>query len=200
MSPVDVELTDIFGTEGFRTRFDCGTSWSDQLIATHMIADLVTAACFLSIPAAMFWCLKKRPDIPFGRAWWWFAVGTFFCGMTHISAAVIPYWWPAYRLDAAVKVVNALTWCLIAVLLMRAVPRVLRMLTPLRIIRMQADLLNKSTVTQQKLAEHILESALIDKGIVQDWNTLRESLVGLQAVIQQAAKEAEAQDSGGTQN
>lgn len=173
-------MNGLLGTKGFNTRFECGVSWSDGLILTHMIADVVTALCFLALPVIFIWCTRKRPDIPFTKEVILFSIGTVLCSLTHFSAAIIPYWWPAYRFDAAVKSANALAWTFIVYAIALTIPRVLRMLTPLRIVRMQSELIRTPLASYSVLVDHLAErKVVIDETLKKDFEVLQAAVDGL---------------------
>ena len=173
----------LIDTKGFNTRFECGASWSDGLILSHMVSDFVTALCFFAVPATLIWCARKRHDLPFRKEVILFSVGTVLCGFVHLSASILPYWWPAYRFDAALKAANALAWVFIAFTVMIAVPKFIRMLTPLRVVRMQAELMRTPITAYSHLVEYLAErKVVIDDSVKKDFEILDGAVAGLKSL------------------
>lgn len=98
-------LRNLTSTTGFTPHGYC-LLWSPGVLWTDVISNSLIAAAYYSIPFAMWYFLRRRPDLPFARLAALFALFILACGTTHLLDAV-DIWIPLYRLDAAVCVVTA---------------------------------------------------------------------------------------------
>jgi heme/copper-type cytochrome/quinol oxidase subunit 4 len=57
--------------------------WLPWLVWTHVISDAVIAVAYFSIPIALAYFMRKRPDVEFGWVIWLFALFIVACGTTH---------------------------------------------------------------------------------------------------------------------
>ena len=110
----------LFDTADFPPRWDCG-QWSPLHGWTHVVADLAIFGAYVAIPVVLIWFIRRRQDIPFPRIFWLFGAFILSCGTVHLIEAGI-FWWPAYRLSGAVKVVTAVASWLTVLTLIRLVP------------------------------------------------------------------------------
>jgi len=98
----------LFDTSGFPPRWHCGTGWTALHGYTHLASDLLVFAAYMTIPLVILYYLRRRGnDLPFPRIAWLFALFIFACGTTHLLDAMM-FYYPAYRLLAAAKVVTAI--------------------------------------------------------------------------------------------
>jgi PAS domain S-box-containing protein len=119
-----VGIGDLFDPSGFPPRWACG-QWSALLGWTHIIADTATWAAYTAIPLVLVYFIRRR-TLPVPRIIWLFAAFILACGLTHLTEAVI-FWYPVYRLSAALKVVTALVSCATVLALVRITPEVMRL-------------------------------------------------------------------------
>lgn len=99
-------MTWLFDTFGFPARWNCGSAWTALHGYTHIIADVLVFAAYMTIPLVIVYFVRQRNDIPFPRIAWLFALFIFACGTTHLLDAIM-FYWPAYRLQAVAKVITA---------------------------------------------------------------------------------------------
>jgi PAS domain S-box-containing protein/putative nucleotidyltransferase with HDIG domain len=112
-----------FDAAGFMPHGHCFL-WTPALLWTYVVSDLAIAASYFSIPAALWYLFKKRPDLPFG---WIFSMAALFvmaCGTTHLFA-VWNIWNVDYWSDAALKALTATISAATAILLWPLIPKVL---------------------------------------------------------------------------
>lgn len=98
--------------------------WSADVVALHVVSDLMTAASYYLIPVALIYLARRRKDLAFNWMFVLFGVFILACGTTHLMAAWT-LWNPVYRLDGVVKAITALASFPTAILLIRLVPRAL---------------------------------------------------------------------------
>ncbi len=80
--------------------------WQPELIWTHVIADLLIAGAYFSIPIALVSLVRRRQDIEFGGMLWLFALFICACGSTHLMS-VWNLWHGDYGAEALVKALTA---------------------------------------------------------------------------------------------
>ncbi len=129
-------------------------SWSPPLLATYVVSDALIAAAYFSMPAALAWFARRRPDFPYTWLLWMSAAFILACGATHLMDIVV-LWWPLYGLDAALKLVTALVSVVTAVMAWPLVPRVLALPSP-------AQLQQANHVLEQEIARRAAAEAELD--------------------------------------
>ncbi len=100
-------------------------SWDPLLLWTFVVSDSIIAASYFSIPVALWYFAKKRPDIP--QRWLLLLFGFFIvaCGTTHLFD-VITIWQPNYWANAISKLITAVMSVATAVILWRIMPAALK--------------------------------------------------------------------------
>ena len=104
-------------------------AWQPGLIWLEVASDLLIAAAYFSIPAALLVFLRRRRDLAFKPVFALFAAFIFACGTTHILGAVT-LWVPLYWLDGAVKALTALLSVATAAALWPLLPKALALPAP----------------------------------------------------------------------
>jgi PAS domain S-box-containing protein len=117
-------LSRLFDTSDFAPPWQSG-HWTPGLAWMHIIANLAVWAAFTAIPLVLaFFILRRRRIIPFPKVGWLFVAFIFAAGATHLVDAVM-FYWPAYRVDGAVKMITAaISWAAVLALV-RLVPAAL---------------------------------------------------------------------------
>ena len=97
----------LFGTSGFPPRWECGTAWEHEPLLGwfHVLSDVTIFLAYVCIPLLLIYFLRKQ-EIKFPKIAFLFSAFIFCCGTVHLIEAGI-FWWPAYRLSAAIKVLTA---------------------------------------------------------------------------------------------
>lgn len=117
-------VSTILDTTGFPPRWECGTGWTPLLGWTHIVSDVVIWGAYFTIPAMIAFYMVRRPAVPFPLIGWLFGAFIFACGSGHLIEAAI-FWWPAYKLSAAVKVVTAIVSVATVAALAPVIPKAL---------------------------------------------------------------------------
>ncbi|MGZ5011004.1 MAG: EAL domain-containing protein, partial [Methylobacter sp.] len=140
-------LIDLFGLKDLIPHGYC-LSWSPVLLWLNVIADLLTALSFYSIPLMLVYFIRQRKDEPY--SWLVILVASFImaCGTMHLLA-VITIWIPLYWLDGLLKALTAIISVVTVVLMRRVIPRVLSLPSA---AQLQAE------IQQRKTAEDALRA------------------------------------------
>lgn len=121
-------VSDIFSTEGFPARWNCGVGWEENPTwgYVHILSDLLVWGAYTAIPVVLAYFIYRRKDIPLPGIFWLFCVFIFACGTTHLIEATI-FYWPVYRLSGVMKLITAAaSWATVAALI-PATPKALRL-------------------------------------------------------------------------
>jgi diguanylate cyclase (GGDEF)-like protein len=100
-------------------------SWNPSLLWTFVLSDSLIAASYFSIPFALWYFARKRPDIP--QRWLMLLFGMFIiaCGITHLLD-VMNIWSPIYWVNALSRIVTAGLSLGTAIILWRIMPAALQ--------------------------------------------------------------------------
>ena len=66
-------------------------AWNPQLLAMHVISDLLIAIAYFSIPIGIVYVAKKRPDAELQPIYYLFAAFILACGVTHVMG-ILTLW------------------------------------------------------------------------------------------------------------
>lgn len=100
--------------------------WTPSLLWLYVISDSLIAASYYTIPLAIVYFTKKRPDIQFNWIFMMFSTFIFACGTTHL-VGIITIWKPIYWIDASLKGVTAIASCITSIMCWRLMPLALGM-------------------------------------------------------------------------
>ena len=114
-------------------------AWQPGLIWLQATSDLLIAAAYFSIPAALLTFLRKRNDLAFKPVFGLFAAFILACGTTHVLGAVT-LWVPAYWLDGAIKALTAVLSVATAALLWPLLPKAMALPSPVQMHRVNEAL------------------------------------------------------------
>lgn len=82
-------------------------AWNPQLLAMHVISDLLIAIAYFSIPLGILYVARRRPDAAFQPIYYLFAAFILACGVTHVMG-ILTLWIPLYYAQGVAKVITAL--------------------------------------------------------------------------------------------
>lgn len=100
--------------------------YETRVIWLHLLSDLTIALSYYSIPIALVYFVRHRPELAFGWVFWLFAAFILACGTTHLFG-ILDLWRPYYRLDGIVKAVTAAVSLATAIVLWPLLPKALAM-------------------------------------------------------------------------
>lgn len=92
-------------------------AWNPQLLAMHVISDVLIALAYFSIPVGIVYVAKKRADAVFQPIYYLFAAFILACGVTHVMG-ILTLWYPLYYTQGIAKIVTALVSVATAVYLL----------------------------------------------------------------------------------
>jgi signal transduction histidine kinase/ActR/RegA family two-component response regulator len=142
-------LERLLSSNGFMPHGMCYL-WRPDILALHVVADSLIALAYLSIPFTLLYFVRRRKDLQFNWIFVCFAIFIIACGSTHLIE-IWTVWEPVYWLSGAVKALTALASVPTAILLVRLVPRALRIPSPAALQRVNASL--ELEINERKRAE-----------------------------------------------
>lgn len=114
---------DWFDSTGFMPHGHCFL-WTPSLLLMHVVSDVLIGLAYLVIPIGLYVLRRRRPDLDFSWLFVCFSMFIVSCGLTHWLAAW-DIWHTEYWLEGLVKVVTAALSIPTAMLLWRALPRLI---------------------------------------------------------------------------
>lgn len=130
--------------------------WRQDLVLLHSVSDVLIAAAYFTIPAALYVLMLKRKDLEYQWMFVLFAMFIFACGTTHLLA-VWNIWNGDYYLSGAVKAITAIVSILTAALIWPLIPKALALPRPVELQKANTDL--QSEIELRKASESNLRSA-----------------------------------------
>ncbi|MEH2057784.1 MAG: ATP-binding protein [Nostoc sp.] len=129
MSDIISELwTNFFTSGSFIPHGHCYL-WQRNLVWLHILSDAFIALAYYSIPATLFYFVRKRQDLPFDWIFLLFSAFIVACGTTHLIE-IWTLWHPTYWVSGFVKAVTATISVITAVQLVSLVPQALALPSP----------------------------------------------------------------------
>ncbi len=130
--------------------------WNPTLLWTLVISDSVIALSYFTIPFAIWYFARKRPDIPNRWLFWLFGAFIIACGITHFFD-VLNIWQRNYWGDAAFRVLTATLSLTTAVVLWHIMPAALKAPSANQLIE-----LNRQLKLAREELEHRVEERTRD--------------------------------------
>lgn len=154
--------------------------WQADLLALHVGSDILIALAYFSIPFALLYLSKKRPDLGFSRVFMLFAVFILACGITHLLNGW-NFWHADYWLSGFAKAITAVISIITAVLLWKWMPDAVRWPSPTLLKQSNEELLHEVELRHEKeqLLEEAFDNAPIGKALVAlngDWIKVNRAL------------------------
>jgi len=182
-------LKSFFGVDEFMPHGMC-LLWRPELLWTHVVADAVTVIAYFSIPAALIYFAQRRRDFPHIRVLYFFGAFIIWCGLTHVMS-ILTIWEPAYGLQAAVKVINAVISLGTAIALWPLMPRVLEIPSVGELQAKNAQL-EKEIVERASADRRLHElTASLEQRVEERTRELREVNTNLQHEIERRRRSEE---------
>lgn len=164
--------TSFFGVEGFMPHGMCFV-WRADLLAVHVISDLLIAASYFAIPVALLAILRRRPSFNYRGLPQLFAAFIVTCGATHLLSLVV-IWIPFYGLEGIAKLMTALASVTTAFVLWRLVPRIAELPAPSDVAERNATILRLNA----QLGERVHAMGRLAGGIAHDFNNFMQLVRG----------------------
>jgi signal transduction histidine kinase len=98
--------------------------WTPGVLWTHVVSDILIALAYFAMPFVLLHLARRRRDLPFDRFLVAFGIFAVSCGMTHLLD-VWNLWHADYWLEGVLKAITAAAAVPAAILLWRALPRIL---------------------------------------------------------------------------
>jgi PAS domain S-box-containing protein len=130
--------------------------WEPGLLWLNAGSDTATALAYFSIPLAILWFVRRRPDLAHAEVALLFVAFIMACGATH-AMSILTLWVPAYHLEAAVKLVTAILSVVTAAALWPLVPKLLRVPSLARMEELTEEL--RATIDHQDETARTLEDS-----------------------------------------
>ncbi|YAF95798.1 MAG: ATP-binding protein [Nodularia sp. CChRGM 3473] len=118
--------------------------WQTKLVWLHLLSDALIAIAYYSIPATLFYFVRKRQDLPFYWIFLLFSAFIVACGTTHLMA-IWTLWHPTYWLSGLVKATTATISLITAVALLPLVPQALALPSPAQLEQANQELQTQIT-------------------------------------------------------
>ncbi|MEH1851527.1 MAG: ATP-binding protein [Nostoc sp.] len=162
MSDIISELwTNFFTSESFIPHGHCYL-WQTNLVWLHILSDSLIALAYYSIPATLFYFVRKREDLPFDWIFLLFIAFIVACGTTHLIE-IWTLWHPIYWVSGFVKAVTATISFITAINLVYLVPQALAFPSPAQLEQ-----------ANQELQTQIAERLRVEKELRKYQNHLEE--------------------------
>ncbi|WP_175586783.1 hybrid sensor histidine kinase/response regulator [Nostoc sp. UIC 10630] len=162
MSDFISELWTIFFTSGSFIPHGHCYLWQTNLVWLHILSDAFIALAYYSIPATLFYFVRKRQDLPFDWIFLLFSAFIVACGTTHLIE-IWTLWHPTYWVSGFVKAVTAMISVITAVQLVSLVPQALALPSPAQLEQ-----------ANQELQTQIAERLRVEKELRKYQNHLEE--------------------------
>ncbi|MBS1228318.1 MAG: putative Multi-sensor signal transduction histidine kinase [Proteobacteria bacterium] len=199
------QLSNLLAVNGYLPHGYC-ISWSPLLVFTFVASDLLIFFSYFSMPLAIVYFARRRPDFPYRWLLWMFAAFIMACGATHLMNAVV-LWVPMYALDALLKAITATISVLTAFVLWPLIPQALKIPSPEQMRRvnqkLQLEIAERKGIEdelrQAKAAaetglqkERVMMAAIVESsddaiigmtldGKITNWNPAAEKIFGFSA-------------------
>ena len=130
--------------------------WMPEIVWLHVIANVLIALAYFSIPVALWQFVRKRPDIPFNRIFLLFASFITLCGLTHVFGIIV-MWKSIYGIQGLVMLATGIVSCITAWFVWRILPKALTLPSPSRLEEINRQLNASYEEIEQKVRERTRE-------------------------------------------
>ncbi|HEY9686561.1 MAG TPA: PAS domain S-box protein [Coleofasciculaceae cyanobacterium] len=182
MEQVIYFFSHLFDVSGFPPRWFCG-QWTGFHGWLYILSNVGIWAAYTSIPVWLAIFVTRRRDVPFPAIFWLFIGFILFCGMTHLLDALV-FWVPAYRVNAIVLFLTAVTSLATVGVLIPTLPKAFALRSPKALeVELQAQ---ERALHESEALFQLLVSSIRDYGIcrldpdgrVLTWNEAAEKIMG----------------------
>ncbi|MDB6060074.1 MAG: Response regulator PleD [Verrucomicrobiaceae bacterium] len=159
--------------------------WTPALLWLYLLADGLIAAAYFSIPIALWYYARRRPDLPY--RWIVLLFGAFIiaCGVTHIIK-IWNIWNHAYWIEAVFALITGIISMVCAIVLWPIIPQALALPSHAQLRKAHDDLLRRhEQLTESENSYRLLiETAeegvwMLDRhGVTTHSNDIMQKLLG----------------------
>ena len=125
-------------------------SWQKDLVLLHVVANVLIAVAYFTIPVTLWTFVRRRTDLSFGPIFVMFGVFIMACGITHIMD-VWTLWHPDFWLDGWLRLMTAGVSIATAIMLWRLIPIALSLPSPESLSQANTEL--KAEIARRKQYE-----------------------------------------------
>src|SRR5258707_4443234 len=148
-------LMQLFSSDGYMPHGMC-LLWETGLLRLHIWADALIGISYFSMPIALLYFARKRPDFAFSWVLFFFGIFLLACGTT-LFFSIWTLWHPTYVLDGLVKALTAAASIPTAILLWLIMPQALALPNLRQLGALNAAL--QGQITERQLSEIALTDA-----------------------------------------
>lgn len=99
--------------------------WAPEILWLNVVSDLLIAFAYFSIPIALYYYVKRRPDLQFKGVFFLFSAFILACGVTHLLGIYV-IWEGAYGIHGIAKFITAAVSCVTAFMVYKIMPAALQ--------------------------------------------------------------------------
>ncbi|MEH2202604.1 MAG: ATP-binding protein [Nostoc sp.] len=190
MSNIISELwTNFLTSESFIPHGHCYL-WQTNLVWLHILSDAFIALAYYSIPATLFYFVRKRQDLPFDWIFLLFIGFIVACGTTHLME-IWTLWHPTYWVSGFLKAVTATISVITALELVPLVPQALAFPSPTQLEQanqeLQTQIAERLSVEEElrKYQNHLEEMVAVRTNeITQTNEQLQQEILERQRILE----------------
>ncbi len=130
--------------------------WQPGILWLHLASDVIIFASYYSIPFALIYFARKRPDMPFRLLFTLFSLFILLCGTTHLFNIWV-LWYPDYWPEGIVKALTAAVSLCTAVLVWKLMPQLLMVPSPNQLQKLNEELVLNQHDIGRRVEERTLE-------------------------------------------
>ena len=160
------QISTLLDQQGFIPHGHCYL-WMPEVLWLHVMSDAIIALAYFSIPFALAYFVKRRPDLAFKSAFVMLGIFIMMCGLTHVMG-IVTVWAPIYWAEGVIKAITAFASLATAAALWPLIPRALTIPSPSALIR--------SREIQTELRRDLTERQCAENALVEEKERLRVTL------------------------
>ena len=138
--------------------------WDHSILWTLVSADILIALSYFSIPFAIWYLARKRPDLADKLLFNLFAIFIISCGITHIFD-IVTIWYPNYWLNAISKSITALFSVITAIGIWFFMPKFLKAPSTAQLQKAQDSLVKVNENLEARVIERTKELEAVNRSL-----------------------------------
>lgn len=140
--------------------------WLPEIVWLHVAADLLIALSYFSIPLALWYFARRRPDMPFNSVLILFATFITLCGITHLMGILV-LWRPFYGIEGLIMLLTGIVSSMTAFFVWKMMPKALSLPSPAQLQEMNAKLSASYDEIEAKVRERTEELEIVNRELVE---------------------------------